>query len=326
MEWPGFCDGLMRMLQAAIFFDRPLYDDKNRVGACCMSWHIAVMSDYERIARVIHCMDVNRQDQPGLNALATFAGLSPPCFYRLLSRWAGITPKDFVQALTVERAKLLLKEGDRVLNPSIESGLSGSGRLQDLCVSLEAASPGEVKSGGAGWRIRAGFAESPFGACLIAEGPRGICHLSFVEGGGAATGWGQLLAVWPCAEFVRSDKRAGEWCERFFSVERMSPGPGGRSFFRPLTLFVKGTEFQVKVWRALLQVPEAKLVSYGKLAQLVGSPNASRAVGAAVGNNPIGYLIPCHRVIRETGAIGGYAWGVDRKRAMQVYESSLSAE
>ncbi|VGO17469.1 Bifunctional transcriptional activator/DNA repair enzyme Ada [Pontiella desulfatans] len=170
---------------------------------------------------------------------------------------------------------------------------------------LEAATPAEVKAGGAGWTIAAGYADTPFGNCLLAESPRGICHLSFEEPGA----WSSLATHWPNAGFARDDDGATEWCKRIFMEGR-----------RPLPLFVKGTPFQLTVWQALLQIPEGQLISYGRLAERIGNPKASRAVGAAVGQNPIGFLIPCHRVIRETGAIGGYRWGTDRKRAIQAWE------
>jgi AraC family transcriptional regulator of adaptative response/methylated-DNA-[protein]-cysteine methyltransferase len=197
----------------------------------------------------------------------------------------------------------------------LNAGLSGAGRLHDLCINLEAASPGEIKAGGEGWTIVAGYAESPFGECLIAESPRGICHLSFEDE------WARIECDWPNAELVRDDQKADEICESIFLEGRSlsQPGTTRRSSLR---LLVRGTAFQVKVWRALLEIPQGKLASYGRLAELVGNPKASRAVGTAVGNNPIGYLIPCHRVIRETGAMGGYRWGAERKRAIQVWEKA----
>lgn len=266
------------------------------------------MNDYDRIAKVIRYIEEHREEQPDLDTLASEVGLSPSHFHRLFARWAGITPKDFLQSLTLEHARRLLQEGASVLDASYGSGLSGPGRLHDLCVNLEAASPGEIKSGGAGWEIRVGTAESPFGECLIAESPRGICHLSF------GSDFQRLEKDWPKAELVRDGKRAGELASRIFRIDSCLTGP--------LKAYVKGTAFQVKVWRALLEIPEGALTSYGRLAQRIGEPKASRAVGTAVGNNPIGYLIPCHRVIRETGAVGGYAWGIERKKAVQAWELS----
>ena len=272
------------------------------------------MNDFARIARTIRYLDKNHAVQPALFDLAAASGLSESHFHRLFQRWAGITPKDFLQCLTVAHAKELLREGRGVLDVSLETGLSGPGRLHDLCVNLEAASPGEIKSGGAGWTISAGFADSPFGKCLIGESLRGLCHLSFIENREDA--WAALQAEWPQARLQRDDSSAARVAARIF--ERP---PGARS--RPaLRAVVRGTAFQVRVWRALLQVPPGTLVSYGRLAAVVGKPTAARAVGAAVGQNSLAYLIPCHRVIRDTGVLGDYRWGRIRKRAMLVWESS----
>ena len=208
------------------------------------------------------------------------------------------------------------KRMGRALERWHDDGMTNHERA--LKVDLVVASPGEIKAGEAGWIIRAGFADSPFGTCLVAESPRGLCHLSFEEKGA----WAALTGVWPKAEYVRVDEWAGAACHSIFS--RRAEGPARSD--DPRKLFVKGTEFQVKVWRALLRVPVGALLSYGRLAELVGKPKAARAVGAAVGSNPIGFLIPCHRVVRGSGAIGGYRWGVDRKRAIQAWEGSALAK
>lgn len=270
------------------------------------------MTDYDRIAKVIRYVDDHREQQPDLDTLAAVVLLSASHFHRLFSRWAGITPKDFLQYLTLTDARRRLLAGNSVLDSAIESGLSGPGRLHDLCIRLEAASPGEIKAGGVGLVLRAGVADTPFGNCLIAESSRGICHLSFFGPLELSDHWKKLAGLWPNAEIVRSDERAVELCEMMFNK--------GSHFGQPLKAYVRGTVFQVKVWQALLRIPEGKLVSYGHLAALVGDSKASRAVGTAVGCNPVGFLIPCHRVIRESGEIGGYAWGAERKRAIQVWE------
>jgi AraC family transcriptional regulator, regulatory protein of adaptative response / methylated-DNA-[protein]-cysteine methyltransferase len=276
------------------------------------------MNDYERIAQIIRYLDERRAEQPDLAALAAHAGLSPFHLHRLFSAWAGVTPKDFLQCLTLAHAQKLLREGGSVLDVALESGLSGPGRLHDLCVNLEAASPGEWKSGGAGWTISFGFAESPFGKCLTAEGPRGICHLSFVEEEKSAlTG---LQNDWPQAKLKPDDSVASRLAAKIFAP------PSGTHSHPVLRAFVRGTPFQVRVWRALLQVPPGSLTSYGRLAAAMGRPAAARAVGAAVGQNSLAYLIPCHRVIRETGVIGNYHWGQMRKRAMIAWESSPRVE
>ena len=280
-----------------------------------MSWQNAFMSDYERIATVIRYLDAHHTEQPDLATLASYVGLSPSHFHRLFSAWAGVTPKDFLQCLTLAHARTLLHSGENVLNTALNSGLSGPGRLHDLCINLESASPGEMKSGGAGWTITFGFADTPFGACLVGENTRGICHLSFVDtrDEGALN---RLNRDWPRAQFRRNDAAAAQLVHRVFDSSV------GIQHKLPLRAFVKGTPFQVRVWRALLQVQPGQLVTYGSLAAAIGRPAAARAVGTAVGQNSLAYLIPCHRVIRETGAIGGYRWGPVRKRAIQAWESS----
>ncbi|MCI0536265.1 MAG: methylated-DNA--[protein]-cysteine S-methyltransferase [Verrucomicrobiales bacterium] len=276
------------------------------------------MNDYKRIARVIEYLDEHYTDQPDLPMLAEHVGLSPFHFHRLFSAWAGITPKDFVECLTLNHAKELLRQGESVLDAALATGLSGPGRLHDLCIKLEAASPGEIKSGGAGCEIRFGFAKTPFGNWLAAENSKGICHVGFVEQRTSAAS-ATLYESWPEAEFTRDDSVAARLAALVF--ENSKPVTS-----RPaLRAFVRGTEFQVRVWRALLQVPSGALVSYGRLASLVGHPRASRAVGSAVGQNPLAYLIPCHRVIRETGVVKGYRWGDTRKRALLAWESAKTA-
>jgi len=273
------------------------------------------MNDYQRIARVIRHLDESHTSQPDLATLAAVTGLSPFHFHRLFSEWAAITPKDFLQCLTISHAKELLRSGESVFDAALGTGLSGPGRLHDLCVKLEAASPGEVKSGGAGWTISFGFADSPFGRCLTAEGPRGICHLSFIESEDGMTEMAELHRAWPRARLQRNDGAAARRTSRIF--ER----PTHSDSRPPLRAFVQATAFQVKVWRALLQIESGTLVSYGCLAAALGKPTAARAVGSAVGQNPLAYLIPCHRVIRATGVIGDYRWGSDRKRAIVAWES-----
>ena len=274
------------------------------------------MNDYERIARLIRFLDKHHTEQPNLATMAEQASLSPFHLHRLFSSWAAITPKDFLQCLTLSHAKELLKKGENVFDTALDSGLSGPGRLHDLCVSLEAASPGELKSGGEGWTVTAGFAESPFGRCLVAVSPRGLCHLSFVEPHKEKADWTALQASWPQAQLSRNDAAAARLVSQVFERPNGSrPGP-------TLRTFVKGTAFQVRVWRALVQVRPGTLTTYGRLAAAIGQPAAARAVGTAVGQNPMAYLIPCHRVIRETGAVGDYRWGNVRKRAILAWENT----
>jgi AraC family transcriptional regulator of adaptative response/methylated-DNA-[protein]-cysteine methyltransferase len=275
------------------------------------------MNDYERVATVIRFLDRHHTDQPDLNELAAAAGLSPFHFHRLFSAWAGVTPKDFLQCLTLEHVKQLLLEGNNVFDAALNAGLSGPGRLHDLCVTLEAASPGEMKNGGAGMQIDYGFARTPFGEALIAETERGICHLSFIQEEDRDRVRDLLTEQWPKAKLHRSDQRAAELSNKIF-VRR----PQNES--RPsLRAFVRGTPFQVRVWRALLNVSSGSLTTYGRLSAAINQPGAARAVGTAVGANPISFVIPCHRVIRETGVLGNYGGGRIRKRAMVGWELSL---
>jgi AraC family transcriptional regulator, regulatory protein of adaptative response / methylated-DNA-[protein]-cysteine methyltransferase len=273
------------------------------------------MNDYERVASVIRFLDQHHTDQPDLSALASAAGLSPFHFHRLFSTWVGVTPKDFLQCLTLEHVKQLLRAGDNVFDAAINAGLSGPGRLHDLCVTLEAASPGEMKTGGAGIQIDFGIAETPFGEALIAESRRGICHLTFLNGEDRTAARERLVSEWPNAKLNRNDSRIAELSAEIFTDGRSTSR-------RPLRTFVRGTPFQIRVWRALLRIPSGSLTTYGRLAEAIGQSKAARAVGSAVGANPISFIIPCHRVIRETGALGHYHWDPIRKRAIVGWELS----
>ena len=265
------------------------------------------MNDYDRVAEVIRYLDAHHLQQPGLEELAEVVSLSTHHFHRMFSRWAGVTPKDFLQCLTVEFARKRLREGESVLHAALDAGLSSPGRLHDLCVTLEAATPGQIKAGGAGWTIDAGFAATPFGLGCIGRGPLGICHLAFVEN----EDLGPLQQAWPQAVIRRDDAIAQSIAAQVFQPGKQ---PG-------LKAFVRATPFQLRVWRALLKVPHGNVVSYSHLAAAIGSPGASRAVGTAAGSNPLAFLIPCHRVIRETGVLGQYRWGWERKRAMLGWET-----
>ena len=274
------------------------------------------MNDYERVASVIRFLDRHHTDQPDLNQLAATAGLSPFHFHRLFSAWAGVTPKDFLQCLTVAHVKQLLLDGRNVFDAALDAGLSGPGRLHDLCVTLEAASPGEMKNGGAGMQIDYGFADTPFGEALIAETKRGISHLFFVDVGGRDRVRNLLTSDWPNAKLNRTDSRVAELANAIFNSNVRSTSR------RPLRAFVRGTPFQIRVWRALLRIPVGSLTTYGRLAEAIGQTKAARAVGSAVGANPISFVVPCHRVIRETGALGNYGGGRIRKQVMVGWELS----
>jgi len=271
------------------------------------------MLDYERIARAIDFIACRSDEQPTLGEIARHVHLSPFHFQRLFARWAGVTPKRFLQALTVERAKTLLAGSETpLLDVAHSTGLSGPSRLHDHFVRLEAVTPAEYRTGGAGVTIRHGFAASPFGDLFVASTPRGVCRLAFVDAPVEARA-DELAREWPAARLVRDDAEAEQIARRIFSRR---PRDG-----EPLSLHVRGTNFQIGVWRALLEIPAGQLATYHHVARAIGRPKAARAVGRAVGANPVGFVIPCHRVIRSTGELGGYRWGVTRKRAIQVWEA-----
>lgn len=270
------------------------------------------MNDYARVEKVIRYLDENHPAQPSLADLASACGLSESHFHRLFHRWAGATPKDFIQCLTVEHAKRRLRESASVLDAALDAGLSGPGRLHDLLVTLEAASPGEIKSGGSGMTIEWGVADTPFGTCTLGWNLRGICHLVFHESDDITASPSELRASWPNAMLHRNDREGTRRARIIFDPDARSTAP--------LNAFVRATPFQLKVWRALLRIPEGGIASYRTIATAIGKPTATRAVGTACGSNPIGYLIPCHRVIRETGIVQGYRWGHARKKALLARE------
>lgn len=267
------------------------------------------MSDYERIEKVILYIEAHFLDQPSLADLAAVAGVSESHFHRLFTKWARVTPKDFVKFLTASHAKKLLQEAKDLLLTSLESGLSGPGRLHDLLVTVEAVTPGEYKSKGMGLKIDYGFHGSPFGTILIGLTRRGICFLSFVDGKEDVH---ELEEKWPNAELTRNQNSTREVAETLFSEDRKGKIP----------LLLMGTPFQLKVWEALLKIPEGQLRSYADIAQAIDSPKSSRAVGTAIGDNALAWLIPCHRVIRSTGEFSHYRWKPVRKKAMIAWEQA----
>lgn len=271
------------------------------------------MSGYKRMDRIIRWLDKHHAEQPSLGELAALADLSEFHFHREFVRWTGVTPKDFVQCLTLQHARERLGAGATVLDAALDAGLSGPGRLHDLCVTLEAVTPGEVKSGGAGLEIVWGMAETPFGLSLLGETERGICHLDFCEN---ELSFREIQAAWPNANFFRNDQIAAERIEAIFRPRTSHAGTRG------LRATIRGTPFQIRVWRALLEIPVGALTTYSRLADRIGKPGAARAVGTAVGANALACLIPCHRVIRETGVISGYRWGVGRKRSLIAWEGA----
>ncbi len=272
--------------------------------------------NYRRIERALHYIEANVRRQPGLDEIAAHVGLSEFHFQRLFTQWAGITPKRFVQFLTKEHAKALLRRSQNVLDTSLAAGLSGPGRLHDLLVSCEAITPGELKAGGAGVVIDYGTHPSPFGECLVATTARGICHLAFVHDGREAA-IAALHDDWP-----RAQLRENEVATRVLVGAIFDPAPRTR----PLPLLLKGTNFQLKVWEALLAIPPGAIVSYQAVARYIHMPNAVRAVGTAIGQNRIAYLIPCHRVIQSLGDFGQYRWGSVRKKAIVGWEAARAQD
>lgn len=272
-------------------------------------------ADYALVAQAIGYLEDNFQHQPTLEELAAHVHVSPFHLQRVFSRWAGISPKRFLQLLTVDYAKTLLDESHSVLDAAYAAGLSGPGRLHDLFVTLEAVTPGEFKQQGAGLEIVYGRQATPFGDCLLAATPRGICALNFLDDGGWDVAVEQLRLNWPAATLVADGQATAALAARIFHPNRVADPT-------PLRLLVKGTNFQVKVWSALLRIPAGAVCTYADLARAIDQPSAARAVGGAVGANSIAYLIPCHRVIRAGGLMRGYRWGTTRKRAILGWEAA----
>ena len=268
---------------------------------------------YETVAAAIRFVRSHAGAQPSLEEIAQHVGLSAFHLQRVFSEWAGISPKRFLQFLTKENAKRLLRESRDVMSAAIESGLSGPGRLHDLMVGCEALTPGQIGALGDGLVIRYGFAASPFGAFIVGTTARGICHLRFVEAGQAQAAQAELQREWPHARFDRDDEAAHRLAAHLFDPFNEP---------KPLNLLLRGTNFQIKVWEALLRIPPGHALSYGNLAAMAVMPKAHRAVGTAMAHNPIAVLIPCHRVIRESGEAGLYRWGSDRKHAIISWEQS----
>ncbi len=268
-------------------------------------------ADLERAAEGIRYLSQRADEQPALAEAAAWVDLSPTHFQRVFQRCVGLSPKRFLQHLTSEHAKDLLRDSATVLDAAFGSGLSGPGRLHDHLVTLEALTPGEVRTGGAGVTVKHGIAASPLGACFVAWTSRGVCRVELLDDDGEAAE-GRLASDWPAADLLADFAGAGDLARSIFSPDDRQRGE--------LRCLVRGTNFQVQVWRALLRIPAGTAVSYGDLARRLDRPRAHRAVGSAVARNALAVLIPCHRVLRSDGALGGYRWGTDRKRALLALE------
>jgi AraC family transcriptional regulator of adaptative response/methylated-DNA-[protein]-cysteine methyltransferase len=278
--------------------------------------------DFQRIARAIGFIDAHWHEQPTLAQLARVAGLSRFHFSRLFRRWAGVSPRQYLQHVTGVAAKARLRERASVLDAALASGLSGPGRLHDLIVTLEAMSPAEYAQGGAGVRIDCGIAPTPFGLMLSGRTPRGVCYLGFVPDARRESAERLLRAEWPRAELNWSDASAVELARLLWPAPPARHVHGRRAGDAgELRLRVRATNFQLRVWRALLAIDPDRHSSYGELARRLGAPHAARAVGQAVAANPVAWVIPCHRVLRGSGELGGYRWGPERKRAMLAWEA-----
>jgi len=270
----------------------------------------AAERDFDRISEALSFLGDRWRDHPDLEVAASAAGLSPHHFQRIFSRWVGLSPKKYVGALAHSAAREAMDEGANILDASFEAGLSGPGRLHDLFIAHEAVTPGQAKARGAGLSFIWGAAPTPFGPGVFLIAPRGLSALAFADPD-LETALDDLQARYPAAEYVRNDDEALRWANRIFFES------GG-----PIPLALYGTPWQRQVWRALLGIPTGQTVTYKDIAQNVCTPKASRAVGAAVGANPVSWLIPCHRVLASDGRLTGYHWGVNRKRAMLAYEAA----
>lgn len=285
-----------------------------------MSDHFA--DHYDQIAAAIAFIRQHQKEQPDLSQIAAQVGLSDYHFQRLFTQWAGISPKRFVQYLTIERAKATMQETNDLLSLSVDVGLSSPSRLHDLFVTIEAMSPGEYKSGGKGLEIHYGLHKTRFGQAVIAMTRRGLCTLQFWDDPSLSVAdW--LANSWPQATLIEDSRATKELCDRLFApLSNQTLKPIDEPNAKTLSLLVKGTNFQLQVWRALLQIPLGGLTTYQTIAEMIHRPKAVRAVGSAIGKNPIGYLIPCHRVIRTSGEMSGYRWGLGRKQAIIGWEAA----
>ncbi|MGE7471076.1 methylated-DNA--[protein]-cysteine S-methyltransferase [Bosea sp. NPDC003192] len=287
---------------------------------------VAPGSDYDTVRRILAYITNNWRQQPTIEAIADAAGATPTDVHHLFRRWCGLTPKAFLQAITLDNAKGLLAASASILDTSFEVGLSGPGRLHDLFVTHEAMSPGEWKTGGEGLRMSYGFHTSPFGEALIVVTERGLAGLGWVSNnldggkviGGRAEALADMMRRWPHADYRFDPQMTAPYASRVFE-------PGSWSPQTPLRVVLIGTDFEVRVWETLLRIPVGCATTYGDVADHIGKPSAARAVGAAVGKNPISFVVPCHRVIGKSGALTGYHWGLTRKRAILGWEAGQVA-
>ncbi|MBL8791489.1 MAG: bifunctional helix-turn-helix domain-containing protein/methylated-DNA--[protein]-cysteine S-methyltransferase [Rhizobiales bacterium] len=276
------------------------------------------LDDYGRVRDVLAYLTVNWRDQPSLDVLAARAKMTPESLQRLFTRWAGLSPKAFLQAITLDNARAMLKDRASILDTALDLGLSGPGRLHDLFVTHEGMPPGAYKKKGAGLTIAYGFHPSPFGMALVMVTPFGLCGLGFADPGEEKKALADMTGRWPNAQYTEDSARTAPYAARIFSPDKWRDG-------QPLRVTMIGTDFEIRVWETLLRIPTGKATTYGDIACAVGSPKAARAVGAAVGRNPISFVVPCHRVIGKSGDLTGYHWGLTRKRAILGWEAGQLA-
>ncbi|MBX3530283.1 MAG: bifunctional helix-turn-helix domain-containing protein/methylated-DNA--[protein]-cysteine S-methyltransferase [Rhizobiaceae bacterium] len=275
-------------------------------------------SDYELVRAAIEKISLDYRDQPSLEELASELGDTPNGLQKLFTRWAGLTPKAFLQAVTLDHARKLLDEGAPLLDAALEVGMSGPGRLHDLFVTHEAMSPGDYKTRGAGLTIRYGWHVSPFGIALVMATERGLAGLAFADAGGERAAFEDMAGRWPNATYVEDVSATQPYAARIFDPARWRAD-------EPLRVVLIGSDFQVRVWEALLRIPMGCARTYSSIAADIGRPDAPRAVGAAVGANPVSFVVPCHRALGKSGALTGYHWGLTRKRAILGWEAGQGA-
>jgi len=279
----------------------------------------AAAADYDIVRRAIGHIREHWRAQPEIDAIAEAAGVTPTELHHLFRRWAGLTPKAFLQAITLDAARNLLRSSASVLDAAYEVGLSGPGRLHDLFVTHEAMSPGEWKSGGQGLTIRYGFHPSPFGTALVMASERGLAGLAFADAGDEKPALADMRQRWPNASYVEDSAGTASLARRIFDPKRWRAE-------EPLRVVLIGTDWEVRVWETLLRIPMGRLTSYSSIANKLCAPKAARAVGAAVGKNPISFVVPCHRVVGSSGALTGYHWGITRKHAMLGWEAGRAGQ
>jgi AraC family transcriptional regulator of adaptative response/methylated-DNA-[protein]-cysteine methyltransferase len=306
------------MIQALMTTPKPTFESL-RSKIARSADQTDALRDYETVCRAIAFISQHWRGHPSIDEMAEAVSVTPDELHHLFRRWAGLTPKDFMQAVTLDNAKRMLRESGSILDAAYDAGLSGPGRLHDLFVTHEAMSPGEWKKGGAGTTLRYGFHPSPFGVAVIIATERGLAGLAFADEGEEQAALADMQRRWPLATYIEDLSITGALARRVFEASQWRVD-------QPLRVVLIGTDFEVRVWETLLKIPMGKAASYSDVARKIEAPKASRAVGAAVGKNPISFVVPCHRVLGKGGALTGYHWGMTRKRAMLGWETARTGD